>query len=324
MKIFFDHRILRVVKHDKKGGLAKTICAVAREKGILIAGKPLAVHLDWASLLEVLDCGSLLESFPKFDENSPLFNILSEVLAKCMKKDLVIQLFDRVFAECLTQVKALPEINAAFLLQQIEKRQKDQEADELSFAASLEKWKIYLTDRPKEAMHDLILYLGFDRVCAYLAVIFEKPFSEEKAQNGLSTLKECLLESFQHITGQGRTAPGFFRMCETLYAYEMREEHLQGHTDAEWSILCQGIHALSSREALSDLSHIDEALQNTEEPASLERMEALNFVTSDPVEVVQAQVALTNYMIEKIKRADPAWKYRLSPVNVIIIPLTPA
>lgn len=322
MKTFFDHQILRIVKNDKKSGVAKTICAVAREKGILIADKPLQVDLDWTSLLEVLDCGSLLESFPKFDENAPLFNILSEVLAKGMKKDLVIQLFDRVFAECLTQVKALPEINATLLLQQIEKRQKDLEACKISFTSSLEKWKIYLTDKPKEAMHDLILYLGFDRVCAYLAAIFEHTFGDEKAQVGLNTLKECLLESFQHITDQGRTAPGFFRMCETLYAYEMREEHLQGHTDAEWLILCQGIHALRSRDALSDLPHIDEALQNTEELDSPEKGKALHFVTSDPVEVVQAQFALANYMIEKIKRRDPTWKYHLSPVNVIFIPLT--
>lgn len=167
-------------------------------------------------------------------------------------------------------------------------------------------------------MHDLILYLAWDRVCVHLAIVFENVDQNPNIRNGLEVLKECLLESFQHITSQGKTLPGFFRLVETLYAYQMREEYLQTYTDSEWLILCEGSRALKPRESLGDLLYIDAAVVHDQELNETPK-EFLKMFTLEVVEKVNASLSLADYMIEQLKRDDPRWRYNLRPVEIICL-----
>ncbi len=123
----------------------------------------------------------------------------------------------------MTHIKALPCIQAPFLIDRIQKKRQSLALSQINeiFAQSLDDYEQSLLQNPSYTMHDLILYLAWDRVCINLAVIFEHDFSNAN-HRGLEVLKECLLESFQHITSEGRTIPSFFRAIEALYAYQMR------------------------------------------------------------------------------------------------------
>ena len=139
-------------------------------------------------------------------------------------------------------------------------------------------------------------------MCVALSAIFEQP--KIKHSQGLKVLKDCLIESFQHITAQGTAKPSFFRLIETLYAYEMRDENLDNYTEADWLTLCQSSLSLRPREELIDVEYIDQALND----------EPIIVLTSDSEEKVRLSFSLANYMI---KSHD--LNYTLSPAKVIHI-----
>ncbi|MBS0628399.1 MAG: hypothetical protein JSS09_09335 [Verrucomicrobia bacterium] len=298
MKAFIDHQLLKNINE-------KHFIESCRNKIIISSDEQIEVLLDWFSLLEYIDLGSLLTTFPNFDEKNIIFTCLTS--SANLSKDVVIRLFDQIFIQCLTQVKDLPEINPSFLLQKIKQKQRTP-----LFFSSLNRYEELLTKDPSHTIHDLILYLAFDRVCVCIAFLFEQISSQV---DRLETLKECLIESFQHIKQDGKTSPGFFRFIEALYAYLMREEKLQSYLDSEWNILCQISTALQPREALLDLFYIDSAIIKNQE----EEKNTVKAFTLESKNSVTSKINFSLYMIKKLQLEVPGWNYIFSPSEIYYI-----
>lgn len=318
MQIFIDNRLIKktILAKESQNHLIE-ICVDA---GILADPSSLPVIFGWPSLLEIIGLGSLLEDFPAFHQGE-LYSLLTSSLKSKIDKEFLIRLYDQVFVECLTEVKALPEIDSQFLLEQIQKRRHSLSLKENElFALPLHRYEKLLKEHPANAMHDLILYLAWDRVCVNIAQIFEYDTSNTDLQSGLQVLKECLLESFQHIKTHGRTVPGFFRLIETLYAYQMREENLQTHSDSDWLILCQSASALRPREELSDVIYIDAAIAHHQNIQTFDNgKDILTILTLDTPEKVKTCLAFARFMLEKLKLETPEWPYILRPVKVLCL-----
>jgi hypothetical protein len=308
MKTYIDNQLL-YLSHELFGdSYYKT--------GILVDNDQVELAFGWPTLLEYLGLGSLFETFPQFNDQHPLFDFLIASIATKSDKDLIIRIYDQIFVECLTQVKALSEIDPASLLSQI--RNKRQSTSFLSLP--LEGYERLLLENPYNTIHDLTLYLAWDRVCVNLAVVFDYIYPEIKSPQALQILKDCLLESFQHISAQGRTAPVFFRLIEALFAYQMRDENIQSHTESEWQILCQSSKALRAREHLSDIYYVDAAIINTQQIASLNNSEKIFRVcTMDSADRVNSSMSLANLMIDKLKNEESKWQYALRPVEIICL-----
>lgn len=320
MKIFIDNKLIQKLTAPEVQGDGQPLVESFIGMCVLPNNKSLQVNFGWPSLFEYLHLGSLFEKFPKFDDQSNLFAFITSALDLGAETDLLIRLYDQVFVEYLTQVKALPQIHPKFLLEQIQKKRASSSSlvNEL-FSHPLDKYEKSLMENPANTIHDLILHLAWDRVCTNLAILFELPSSNPTFQKGLEIFKECLLESFQHITGHGKTVPGFFRLLEALYAYQMREERLETYTDAEWLILCQSSRALKPREGLIDLFYIDAALVEEEKFKQNHEQDLLKVFTLDSTEKVNAALALADYMIEKLKLEVPDWRYVLRPVEIVCL-----
>lgn len=315
MKAFLDNRLIQRMLADEAESGKNTLLEIGRHAGILANEQNLEIVFGWPSLLEYLDLGSLFETFPKFDKQNPLFAFITSSLSLDSEQDFLFRLYDQVFVECLTQVKALPQIHPTFLLDHMQKKRHSS-----LFSRSLDHYEKILTEDPANTLHHLILYLAWDRVCVYLALVFEHIYPDLKSRKGIELLKECLLESFQHITEQGRSAPGFFRLLEALYAYRMREENIQTHTDAEWLVLCQSSRALRPRENIPDVFYMDAAVVDERKLKSLNKArEPLRVFTLDSVDKVKATLSLADYMIEKLKIEVPDWPYVLCPIEIICL-----
>lgn len=318
MKAFIDHSLVRLLADGsvEEISLLKS-CADAN---ILKEGEPLLLIFGWPAFLEYIDLGFLFKKFPRFDEQNKLYTYLFAALNTSTPEEFLIELYDLIFAECLTNVKNLAQIDQTFLLNQIQKKEQSPSflvAKDL-FAYSLDGFKKLLIEDPYGAIHDLTLYLAWDRVCVNFALVFESP--QVIDPKGLSILRECLIESFQHITEQGRTTPGFFRLLEALYAYEMREENLDKHTEEEWVTLAECAAALRPRDELGSAIYIDDTLVNAQELlTSTEEIEPLKTLTIDSPTKVRAGLSLAHHMIEKLKAQIPSWPYVLSPSEIVCL-----
>jgi hypothetical protein len=246
-----------------------------------------------APFFECLGISNIFEKFPELGEQHKLFPLLSSILEHENKNELLVHFYDQVFVECLTQVKALPEINPSFLLEQIEKKR-----EFCPFPQGLELYELLLLKHPEHIIHDLILHLAWDRTCVYLASLFDR------AIPGLEVLKDCLVESFQHITMQGKSVPSVFRFVEALYSYYLKKENLSLHTEEEWKILSQGSVALQPRNRFIAVPYLDVVAGNRK------------VRTLDSMIQVKAAVALTQCIFKKLKKEYPSWNYNLSPVEV--------
>ncbi len=205
----------------------------------------------------------------------------------------MVHFYDQVFIECLTLVKALPEINASFLLEQLEKKR-----ELCPFSKELELYELLLLKHPDHLIHDLILHLAWDRTCVYIASLFDRDIE------GLEVLKDCLVESFQHITKQGKSIPSVFRFIEALYSYYLNKENVSSHTEEEWKVLSQGSIALQPRNKFIAVPYLDVVAGNRK------------VLTLDSPAQVKAAVSLTQCIFEKLKKQYPTWQYSLSPVEV--------
>lgn len=299
MKVFIDSKLIEKISSPKP------LLEAGIQSGLLKEGESIEFLFGWAALLDYLELGTFLETLPKF-ELSELYKVMISALDKESTKDAMIHLYEQLFAEILTQVNALLEIQPAFLLDRMQAKKQE------VFAPSLSYYENILKEDPKNALHDLTLYIAWDRVCVDIAMIFEQSSSNIRIRNHLETLKECLVDSFLHIMEQGKTLPSFFRLMEAFYAYDMREDNLQLHTDAEWLILCQGARALKSRETLPDVFYVDAAI-------ALDANYLLKGFTLDSVEKIQSGQALAKDAIRKIKQAFPKWQYTFCPVTTISV-----
>ena len=303
MKAFIDNKLLRkITSTDVENSFIES----CRNTGIISQDQSVKVSLPWVSLLEYIDLGMLLEALPKFDENNVLFSYLISKID--LSENVIMEIYDHIFIECLTLIKALPEINPTFLLQKI--RQKKITS---LFTVSLDYYEKLLVENPYSAIHDLILHLAFDRICVCVTILFESAVSQIKK---LTILKECLLESFQHITQDRKTSPGFFRLVEAIYAYQMREENLQSYSDTEWLLLCQSVNALKSREAFIDLFYIDSSIVTFDE---ITEKKPLKFFTMDSPDIVKSRLSLAEDMIKKLKIEIPEWKYTFSSSEIFYV-----
>lgn len=260
------------------------------------------ISLRWPTLLEYLGLGNLMQKFPPFDQNQPLFEECLKILFTHNAKDVLHHLYDQLFAECLTQIKNLPEINPSWLINEINsKRQKTPLTDLLE--PDVFQYENALINNPSHTMHDLILFLGWDRMCVRTAILFDHQSADPTFMHSLEVLKDCLIESYHHIAQHGRTFPSLYRLIEALYFYEMREENLQTHSESEWTILSQALPALKGPDELADFFYIDDAVVPNEE-------NAVQYLTCDSPDKVNVRLALANYMLVKLNY--PSW-----PKNII-------
>lgn len=269
------------------------------------------VSLRWPTLLEYLRLGSVLSHLPKFDQNQPLFQASVATLCGCEETEVVFYLYDKLFGENIHQINNLVQIKPPFLLQAIK------ECNHISvLASSLTSYETALRENPSHTMHDLILYLAWDQMCACMGALFDYPSTDPKFIQGLSILRGCLIESYQHITQQGRTRPGIYRMLESFLFYEMREENLKKHSDLEWKIFRQSIQFQRAKEELLDCFYIDEGMITREKIRAKEENPTW-YLTLDSPAFIDAQIAFAQCMMDKLTAEMPHWNFELRPGKIV-------
>lgn len=301
MKIFIEKSIIKTFAQEPQAIKAK----------ILDLGLNHEWVFSWPSLLEYLDLGSLLSTLPLFDQTHALFNQCISILSLNEEKEAIFYLFDSLFVENLTQIKNLSQVDSAFFLQAIAlKRQSEPFFNaEKELSSALEPYETALTVNPSHLMHDLILYLAWERICVWIGSLFDYQSSDQKFINNLQILKECLIESFQHITSQGRTSPSFYRLLEALFFYQVREENFQIHSQADWNILSQSFPVLLPPNCLADVRYVDNALVPLNKLNQQENSEW--YLTLDSQDKIDSRLKLANYMCNQLKTENPQWNYQL-------------
>ncbi len=280
------------------------------------------ISFRWPSLLEYLELGEVLSNLPAFDQAQPLFGACVSSLCANNEKEDLFYMYDRLFAENLNQINGLPQIKPSFLLQAIkEQRQKVCFLGVKSVLSStLDDYEKALAENTSHTMHDLILYLAWDRICVCMARLFDYQSTDPNFIKGVGVLKECLIESYQHIAQQGRTTPGIYRMLEALLFYKMREENLQKHTAVEWATLSQSLNALKAQDELVDFFYIDDAV-TPEEKLKTEEENSACYLTLDYPSMVNSRLSLAQYMMDKLKSEVPQWCYALRPKKIVYLSL---
>jgi len=309
MKISVDNQVIRLFSENPKKLLATPL---ATESGTCL-------DFNWASLLEYLGLGSLLSRLSPFDQTHPLFKATVSALCEVDNPEDLFYIYDSLFVEMLKQVKSLPEIDASFLLKKMEEKKREISAAPLQniLFSSLTEQEKSLKENAPRAMHDLILYLAWDRMCFCMARLFDDPCKDPKFLQNLRHFNGCLIESFHHIAGQGKTSPSFYRLIEALFYYRMREEHLHLHSESEWELLSQSFPVLKNPNELIDFFYIDRALA----PDSTAAETPLRHLTVDPPELVERRLALAHYILSKIREIFPKWNYSLRPSDIVHLPL---
>jgi hypothetical protein len=274
--------------------------------------------LDWSALLELLGYTGLFDSFQQTEEKKKIFASVIEALKMDSDNEVIYYLFDQIFVECLTEVKTLkPVSHPDILVNQVRALLTNplfpsQEQD--PFSATLRYYDRRLTENLQDTLHDLILYLAWDRVCVYLAMIFDDV--SLKIKDGLKLLKDCLIESFQHIKTDGKTNPGFFRLIEALYAFEMKDENLQNYSDVDWKTLCESVQALQPRDSLADVCFIDIGLVSD----LIQDKPLLKVLTMKSANEVKTIISLANFMLEQLRtELSDQWKYGMCPYEILCL-----
>jgi len=268
--------------------------------------------LDWPGLLEYLNFNSALDKLPILDPQNKIFQSIVDILKFKADKEVVVYLYDQIFVEYLRLVKATPQVHFDFLINEIQSKSDNPlfQGEQDPFSVTLVYYKNRLIKQPKETLHDLVLYLAWDRVCVFLGRLFDD--TSLQASNGLEILRECLIESFQHITEDGKTLPSLYRLIEALYAFKMKEESLQSYSEKEWDTLCKSSQALQSIDSLADASYVDDSLSYREQSEPF----ALKFLTLDNVDTVKARLMLTKYMLNGLKEEVSKWPYVLRQYDI--------
>jgi hypothetical protein len=305
MKISIDNQVVQLLVNDQEGFLKNSL--KEQKEGIL--------SFSWPSLLAYLGCGDVLTRFSSFDRESPLFTATVSALCEVNNQDDLFYVYDSLFTEMLKQVKSWPEIDAAFLLKKIEEKKKALPFFDMgeTLFLTLTSHEKALRDDTHRAMHDLVLYLAWDRMCVCMSRLFDYQTDHPMFLRNLKGLKWCLAESYQHILSQGRSRPSFFRLVEALFYYQMREEHLQHHTESEWALLSQSFPVLKKPDELVDFFYIDHAIV----PDVDQQSGAICHFTLDLPEVVQSRLELARYMMSHLEKEMPQWKCALTSSRIV-------
>lgn len=260
------------------------------------------IHFRWPSLLECLGLGSI---FSNLEPNQLLFEACIASLSENEDIEVIHHLYDRLFAENLNQINALPEIKSAFLLQAIKEHRGNSLFDPL-----LDVYEKLLTEKPSDTLHDLILYLAWDRMCVSSGRLFDYPSTNPKFIKGIGILKDCLIESYQHITEVGRTVPGIYRLLESLLFYHMREENLNKLNEHEWKVLSQSFEVLKAQDSLADFFYIDDAVGVENDSSEI-------YLTLDSSHKVNSRLSFAACLMNKLKAEIPNWNYVLHPKKIV-------
>lgn len=304
MKIVVDNQVVRLLLSEPN-----KIC-----DSPLLRNAKNQLSFKWPSLLEYLGLGTLFSTLPVFDQNNPLFKACISTLGTTEDQEVVFHLFDRLFAENLNYIKALPQIKESFLLQAIKaQRQKSSSQEEKTlFFPALAHYEASLAEKPSQTMHDLILYLAWDRMCICAARLFDYQSTDPKFLKNIAILRDCLIESYQHIIQKGQTIPGIYRMLESFLFYYMREENLEKLTDAEWVLLSQSFQVLKAEEQLADFFYIDDVEENNGSEC---------YLTLDSPSRVNTRLSFARCMVDKLKTEVPTWRYTLEPKEIVYLEL---
>lgn len=304
MKTFISKNVLAQLKQGnyKDSEFEKLMDSLATE-----------VALDWPALLNLLDADDFVKNFPPFTSQDPLYQQIIIALEAKTHPELLEHLFDQLFVESLNWVRSQTEVDPNYLAEKIRQKQTLQALGPILSKPLLHNQKL-LFGQPYPFIHDLIFFLAWDRVCINLAILFEYPSVAVNVKPGLVILRNCLIESFQHIMAKQETTPSFFRFIEALYAYEMREEHLQSYSDREWITLCESAQALRSREEIIDVSYIDKFIIDRKHFSFSSKV-----LTMDSSEKVNKSIGLARYMIDKLNSEDQNWHYELQSTEIICL-----
>lgn len=311
MKIFIDNALIRRMR-SASTNIEKGLEVACQKAGIPLQEYDFA--LSWPALLELIELGHLYDTLPVFHERNIFFNALCSALSVNATSERILDLYDQIFAECLTEIKNLPEVQYSFLVNRINEKLNSVILLQPKLHLALASCEKLLIEEPYNALHDLILYLAWDRMCINIACIFDQYPSKETKIQGFEVLISALIESFQHITQHARTKPGFFRLVETMYAFQMREENLEIHTEAEWLLLCQCSKALMAREQLIDLYYVDAALINAQNRSETLPLKIFTLYSRCHV---QSVLALAEYANNKMKNYRPEWPFQLGSIDII-------
>lgn len=270
------------------------------------------VILKWPTLLKYLnlDVGALFTTLP-FEESQPLFQTALATLVNHEKKEDLFELYDLLFAEILTGVKNLPQLQPQVLLHALmESKIKP------SFEMTLHSYEKALREDASKTLHDLILYLGWEHMCVCLSRLLDYQSQDPQFIAALQILKECLIESYQHIMHQGRTTPSIYRLFEALFFYEMREERIDTHLAEEWTILSQSFPLIKDQHSPADCFYIDDAVVSVDLPKEITEFSDC-YATLDSQVQIDARFAFALCLMNKIKKEVPNWNYMLQKPQII-------
>lgn len=305
MEIVIDNQIAKKLRTD-----------IEKKITDLLADPNNRLIFRWPSLLEYLGLESLFISFSGFDESNPLFQATVATLHKPQEKETVLHIYDRLFAEVLTQIKELKQIQPNSLLEAIENSPKHHIKEiEDAISKVLNDFKKLLSEKGYSVTHDLILYLAWDRMCVWLSYLFDYQSKDANFITALKVLQECLVESYVHISRQGQIIPSFYRLSESLIFYYMREESLDSHTPEEWETLSQSFQFLVGKDKIADCYYIDEAISILEGGASIEP----HYLTLDSYDQIHMRLLVANVILGKLKAEFVDWDYVLNKKNIISI-----
>ncbi|MBA2728897.1 MAG: hypothetical protein H0U49_12085 [Parachlamydiaceae bacterium] len=310
MEIHLDNKLIRILADNPSELVNNSM--ISDSQNLLILG--------WPSFLEYLDLGSILKTLPQLEASEPIFNACLEALCVNEEKEVILYLFDTLFTECLNQIKGLPQINAPYLLQALNTRRQETsfQLSKKATSFSLDQYESALNDHSSNIMHDLVLYLAWDRMCITMSRLFDYPSENSKYIQNLDVLKECLIESFLHITQQGRTSPSVYRLIEALFFYQIREENIQKHTAEEWTLLSQTFPILSSQDKVTDFWYIDAGLVHKNDLDNTKHKTNSDcYLTLDSLQRIESRLALAQFIIDKLNTNVPQWDYVFQPKRII-------
>lgn len=297
MRIIADNKIIQELVNNPE----------PRLKDPIFQNPDAFIHFEWPSLLQFIGYDDIFAEMPAFDHTHKLFHAIVDTFTKHDEDEVVFHIYDHLFAENLKEISSIQKIKAPVILQAIHK-QMDKPSYALTSKLLSKTLSIYekkLFEDTENTIHDLILYLGWDRMCVSVSYLFNYQTDEPKYIEAIKVMGDCLIESFQHISQHGRTAPGISRMIETLFYYEMREEIMHDHPEPVWQMLTQSFPALKSHDSLIDFLYIDNAVIPFEKYLDDE------YMTVDSPELIKARFNLANYIL-------PPLNYSLSPKKIIL------
>jgi hypothetical protein len=264
------------------------------------------VFFTLANLMGFLDLKYIFDAIAKFDNQNELFQFIVSKAAEDQDPNFLMDLYDQLFAQVLTDVKNLKEVNASFLLQSLSEHENHCIP---IYSKAITYFKQILSDVPKQAIHDLTLYLAFDRMTIAVAELFEQ---QQCKIGSLRIFRNCIIESFQHITKNSKVTLGFFRLMEALYAFDMRNENLDTYSEGDFETLCKSSKVLSDRDRICFIPYVDIALMHMSEEKEI------TCLTTDSEEKVELTLVFADFMINKLYQEGIGWEYRRAKSNIIV------